>query len=416
MKILVIAPSGFHLGFLGCYGNDWIETPTLDRLAGEGVVFDNHFSDCPSAAGAWRAWRTGRYDFPRPGIQLPMFPPNSADLLSTLRGKGIPGWNVTTIPGAPSHSGGDQWEEFSIIQGRACPGMLTKEVMKFIRRMKSLDHGLIWVQPDFLIPPWDINASTSDYFSDQTEEGSYEDSSEASIEPLPNPNMGILDTSDETPIIRLQRTYAAAVTLLDSEIEELFDQLRQSDFYDQLVIIVTTDRGFPLGEHGLVGDSMPWLHEELVHIPLIVRLPNGVGEGGRIGALTQPVDLMATLLEAFALPSSVESHGSSLLPVIRGEQERIRDFAYSGLECSGVIEWSLRNREWSFLLPMEVGSEGSRPPLRDRQLFVKPDDRWEVNNVLQHHPEVAEHLEQILRAFVNAPIIQAHGQPSVGVP
>src|SRR5262249_48791114 len=132
---------------------------------------------------------------------------------------------------------------------------------------------------------------------------------------------------------------------------------------------------------------------------------HGVGGGGRISSLTQPVDLMPTLLEAFELPA-VESHGSSLLPLIRGERERIRDFAYSGLEIDGAIEYALRSLDWAFLLPEQSGAahEVSGTPLRDRQLYVKPEDRWEINNVIQHYPDIAEQLEQILRSFVKAPI------------
>ena len=47
MKIFVVNTFGFHLGYIGCYGNDWIATPNLDLLAAEGVVFDQHFVDVP---------------------------------------------------------------------------------------------------------------------------------------------------------------------------------------------------------------------------------------------------------------------------------------------------------------------------------------------------------------------------------
>ena len=68
-KVLVLAVRGLHLGFLGCYGNDWVATPTLDRLAAEGVVFDLHFADCPGAAPP--TWETGRYHYPSPGGETP---------------------------------------------------------------------------------------------------------------------------------------------------------------------------------------------------------------------------------------------------------------------------------------------------------------------------------------------------------
>src|SRR5439155_10403244 len=64
MKALVIIVRGLHLGYLGCYGNEWIATPGFDRLAAEGAVFDQHFADWPSAEGAMRAWQTARYVFP----------------------------------------------------------------------------------------------------------------------------------------------------------------------------------------------------------------------------------------------------------------------------------------------------------------------------------------------------------------
>src|SRR5437868_6078042 len=52
MRILLVKTIGFHLGYLGCYGNDWIATPNLDRLAAEGVVFDQHFVRVPQVAAS----------------------------------------------------------------------------------------------------------------------------------------------------------------------------------------------------------------------------------------------------------------------------------------------------------------------------------------------------------------------------
>ncbi|MFN5532429.1 MAG: hypothetical protein ACK5F7_17775, partial [Planctomycetaceae bacterium] len=55
-RALVLAADRWHVDFMGVYGNDWIETPALQRLASEGVVFDAHFAatlDAPRAAAAW---------------------------------------------------------------------------------------------------------------------------------------------------------------------------------------------------------------------------------------------------------------------------------------------------------------------------------------------------------------------------
>jgi Sulfatase len=395
MKIIVIAPAGLQLSYLGCYGNLWIDTSCLDALAAEGIVFDQHISDAPSAKGAWRAWRTGRYSFPLSSNK----DRDSFDVLATLRGCGIPSALITDSERTrPDDETG--WEKIHAISGKKAASSrnrLWKSAAEAVRQLSSKDRALIWIETNMLIPPWSLEESDGENFSADADE-----ESEEPIEPLLNPTPGLLHSADETTFLRLQRTYAAAVSQFDRQLGEFLQGSQQNDLCDSWMIIVTTDRGFPLGEHGLVGDSRPWLHEERVHIPLLIRLPSAAKGGARIGALTQPVDLMPTLLEGLGL-TPVDCQGFSLLPLIRGEWERNREFACSGLEIGGEVENSLRTADWAFLVPQDTGSGGLRPPLRERQLYVKPEDRWEVNNVLQHHQEFAEQLEQALRAFVNAP-------------
>src|SRR5436190_23274339 len=62
MNILVLNVDALHLGFLGCYGSEWVPTPNLDRLAAEGVVFDRHFAD--GIGTPYRSAWTGRYGPP----------------------------------------------------------------------------------------------------------------------------------------------------------------------------------------------------------------------------------------------------------------------------------------------------------------------------------------------------------------
>ena len=68
MKILVLEPTGLHTAFLGCYGNDWVATPNLDRFAADGIVFDQHFVERPDHSPDLglleRSAGTGRYFWP----------------------------------------------------------------------------------------------------------------------------------------------------------------------------------------------------------------------------------------------------------------------------------------------------------------------------------------------------------------
>ena len=78
MKIVVLEANGLHLGYLGCYGNDWVATPNLDRLASEGAVFDAHFADQPdlSLETPWqdRSIASGCYAWRKPRPASPLVP------------------------------------------------------------------------------------------------------------------------------------------------------------------------------------------------------------------------------------------------------------------------------------------------------------------------------------------------------
>src|SRR5690606_22566365 len=135
----------------------------------------------------------------------------------------------------------------------------------------------------------------------------------------------------EAELLRLRRTYAGCVTLLDAQLGRLFDALRRSGRLDDTMVIFTADQGEPLGEHGYVRRYRPWLYEELIHTPLIVRLPGGRRGGRRHQALVQAVDLYPTILSALGLPPDGSAHGHDLLPLIRGEQTKVRDYACLGM-------------------------------------------------------------------------------------
>jgi arylsulfatase A-like enzyme len=380
MKALVVVVRGLHLGYVGCYGNEWIETPALDHLAAEGIVFDHHFADRPDAAGAAHAWRSGRYDFPSPTAQA-LIPEDGADLLSLLQQAGI----ATTLMrvGSP-------------------PEGTLEDVLHTLQRLPSAGSALLWLDLATLLPPWNAPQSFRNRHFGEAEDGADEGEAEAEEEtelvPLTAPLAVTLEPCDETTFLRLQLSYAGIVTHFDALLGRLLDNLSRRKQLNGLLLVVTADHGLPLGEHGVVGGQRPWLHDELIHIPLMIRLPGAAEAGRRVAALTQPVDLMPTLLDAFGLPLP-PAHGHSLLPLLRGEAREVRSYAAAGLQVGEAVEWALRTPEWSFLLPV-------RPALGDRprapELYVKPEDRWEVNNVVQHHLDLAEHLEQTLRGFVEA--------------
>lgn len=370
MKALVLILNNLPLGFLGCYGNDWIDTPALDRLAAEGVVFDRHYSDCPEYGAARRAWRTGRHAFPDIAVTAP---PPEKDLLQSLRDAGVEAVVVREDHPHLPREGEPGWSAADSIAG-------DDALLQALDRLAAADHGLLWVELASLLPPW---ACSEEYFDRYLQMDQPEDAEP--VTPLTELPAAV---EDDAAFLRLQSTYGALVAELDGRLEELVEELTRRELLDDMLLVVTTDRGMVLGDHG--GDVRPSLHSELVHLPLLVRWPGVAEPGRRVPVLTQPADLMPTLLAAFGLPAAgVEGH--NLLPFLAGAPEPVRQFACSALQVGDALEGALRSADWSFLLSVR-GAADDLP-----QLYVQPDDRWEVNNVIQHHPELAEELERTLR-------------------
>jgi hypothetical protein len=404
MKLLVLILRGLQAGAAGPYGNRWIDTPTLDALAAGGVVFDWHFAAHPDRAGADRAWRSGCFSFPLPGGS------DSAagrpDVLALLAEKGILTRLIRDSAAGPAASG---WGD--VIHAEGMKAALAA-ARKSVAELSGDRSGLVWVELSALLPPWNaVPAEFVDpYFAtpppqdeeeddededDEDEDDEDEDSAalmeedeeEEQEEPLePNfaPVAGEIEEDDDD-ILAIQTTYAAAVSWVDSALARLLGELP-----DDVAVVLTADHGQALGEHGVVGPVRPWLYEEIVHVPLILYGP-GWRAGHRVAALTQSVDLAPTLAELFGVTLG-DVHGRSLLPLLGLEERSLRDYACMGLRVGEQTEWALRTPAWALRLP-----EGGEP-----QLYVKSDDRCEINNVALHHMEYVEALAQTLRAFVQA--------------
>jgi arylsulfatase A-like enzyme len=160
---------------------------------------------------------------------------------------------------------------------------------------------------------------------------------------------------------------------------------------DETLLAVTSPRGYPLGEHRHVGGNA--LYGELLHVPLFVRLPRGRGSAIRLQGLVQPCDLHATLAEWLQLPAAAKGGlAQSLLPAAFGEVSAGRQLAVAKAEG----ERAVRSPAWLLRESQTAAGEARQ------ELFAKPDDRWEANEVASHCGEVAEMLSAAADQFEQA--------------
>ena len=142
----------------------------------------------------------------------------------------------------------------------------------------------------------------------------------------------VLNERDKT---RLRALYDGEVTYHDRWFGRFLDRLRELDLLDSTLIVATADHGEEFYEHDSVGHGHS-LHQELLHVPLVIRHPGLGARGTRLPQACSLVDVVPTVLQAagLAIPDDVE--GRSLLPDLRG-------LAPPGIGASFSSQWDTGN-------------------------------------------------------------------------
>ena len=127
---------------------------------------------------------------------------------------------------------------------------------------------------------------------------------------------------------RITAAYAGAVRYLDAWLGLVMAKLDARGLLENTVVVLIADHGEELGERGFFNHRHA-LSEEILHVPLMVRLPGGEGGGRRIAQKVALLDVMPTLLEAAGAQIPAQVHGHSLWPALQGGEAPERALLFS---------------------------------------------------------------------------------------
>ena len=186
--------------------------------------------------------------------------------------------------------------------------------------------------------------------------------------------------------------YYAIITHLDAQIGRVIEALKEKGLYENTIIIMAGDSGLAVGNHGLLGKQSIY-DEDGVHVPFIISggLVKKQDQGRRIDALCYIQDIMPTVCDLAGIPTPKTVSGKSLVPVINGEVEKIRDYTYHAYR-----QHQRAYRKGDFKLIEYVRAPDSHKNRGDfvagsrvTQLFNVSKDPWETFN-LADFPEYQE--------------------------
>ena len=370
-----------HSGCLGAYGNSWIETPAVDQLASQSFLFDQMLIDTPDLGRLYRSYWQGRHALCQNASSG-----GSPSLPAILREHGVTTALLTDDPQIARHPLAIDFDELLEIdppwECRTAADVehthLAQCFLQIIDWIQSAPRPfMLWCHLTGLGTTWDAPLSFRRAYRDPSDP-----------EPPQNadvPELTLPKDNDPDELLGIMHSYAGQVSLMDTCLEAFMEFMKDLNGADETLLTMTSSRGFPLGEHRRVGPCGEALFGELLQAPLMLHFPDGLGAAARSQTLVEPADLFPTFLQWWNIKnSSVLPTALSLMPVVRQEIHMLRDrLCVAGLGTERAIRtpaWYLRSADES-------------------ELYAKPDDRWEVNNVTNRCLEVVECLQDSLGQY-----------------
>lgn len=369
-----------HVGQLGAYGNTWIETPAVDRLASQAFLFDQALIDTPRLEILYRSYWQGWHAVA--GRQPLEVRPTLASLLG---GVGVNTALLTDEPAVAQHELATEFDELIRIDPPWEPRRAERIEQTHLARCfaEAIDWlrsapapFLLWCHLAGLDTTWD---APEEFRQAYWEPGDPQPPRSAQV-----PDLVLRQGHDPDELLGFVQAYAGEVSSLDACLGALMELLQEDPAGKETLVVLTSSRGFPLGEHRRVGACDEALYAELVHVPLMLRFPDE-GAAARSQALVEPADLWATLLDWWGVSGAPQTPSArSLVPIVRQEVRAVHDrLCIAGRQR----ERAIRTPPWYLRLAAEI------------ELFAKPDDRWEVNDVSDRCREVAERLQDNLSQY-----------------
>lgn len=289
---------------IGCYGNDWARTPHLDQLARESILLLNYRTVVSATLPSHLSLLTGNYPHTH-GVVSNGYLVNPENLmLAEILGDA--GFHTAGFLGSFAlesrfrfNQGFDHFDEnfdievgtFGADQNQRSAETVTDAVISHLEGRSGKERLFLFIHyfdahaPHTPPPPFDTM---------------YGPGGVTDI-PGAEPGAGGRPSLDEQ-FNRARRAYAGEVSYMDDQLGRLFDYLRQSGILDQSMLVVTSDHGENIGEHGgMISHGWSTYETEMDAVG-IIRLPGADRAGTEIPGVTASIDVLPTVLHCLEMP------------------------------------------------------------------------------------------------------------------
>jgi arylsulfatase A-like enzyme len=426
----------------GAYSNPIARTPNLDAFAGESLLFENAFCTCPLSTPSNQSSWTGRY--PR-SIGVTLSPTPLPDSEESIAGRlGQLGFQVGAF--GKTHYYAPRRHEFNV-----CAELKEYYDWKNSQSSRPLPADLETLGPwrPFYSPAsiW-LNSAARPFAAYQKEMQSHfyvssacdflKDCNDTPKRPF-FLHLGICDTHSpfrfpveyaghfqasqfKAPAVSkedlkeipmafdaltdiekqgIQAAYYTAVEYMDSNIGRLLKAIKAYGFDKNSMIIVSSDHGYFLGQHGRFEKHS--LYEEGVRVALLMKSPGMPLQGQRSKALVSLIDVAPSILDLMGLPASSRHQGHSMIDLLTGEADLHKHRDSVMIEYSDNAEAAVRTDRYKLIYcagtrSRQDGYVTEAKPIKKLKLFDLKRDPNETTNLIgkwRHKSLINQLLDQL---------------------
>lgn len=417
LNVVILILDALRADCLGCYGSN-VKTPNIDKLAKEGIVFENAFSQAPLTLPSMVSFFSSYNPSVNKLNNLARLSDKNETLAEELRSRGyrtcalvgnhLLGESSGVLQGFGNYLILDYVKynrylyQLPIIQQfnkifhkyfyeNPLPDtskVLTKKALKFLQKNYKYNFYL-WIHYMDPHDPYspakeycniDYRGKLKSYFApDQPFWGS----------PLISHIRGgyyYLNSQDKKYIKSL---YEGEIAYLDHHIGKVLSEIEKLGIEEKTIIILTSDHGEEFWEHGdfLHGQS---LYDELINVPLIIKSPT-LSRGKKVKSIARLTDVMPTIREFLQLPINEKMQGHSLISIINSKNEE-ENFAFSEETEFYEDRKSIRTQQYKLILGMDT---------KRVELYDVVNDPYEKEDLSTKKPTIAKKLtEKLLNIII----------------
>lgn len=371
--------------YLGTYGRK-VDTPELDKLADNGVRFDQYFCPAPQCSPSRGSILTGSYPHNNGLIGLAHLDFHINEGTKTMPGELSKNGYETTLIGFSHETIGEEefglysstkklgYQRYEQVEGSRAPQVADKTIEFLNEKAGNDDHDPFFVNVGF----WETHRTFDEYdpYADDVNE------------------IDVLEYLPDTPNIRQDLSqFQGSVKVLDKAVGRIMQTLKETGLEDNTIVVFTTDHGiaFPRAK-GTLKDAG-------LETALMFYSPKLL-EGGRIiNDMLCNIDMMPTILELTNTPIPESLDGKSFASLLRGESSKIRDEFFCELTWHDKYHpmRGIRTNDYKYVknfedgpaiyMPVDIHRSLSGPDVRE-EFYVpnQPEELYDLNkDPLEYH-------------------------------